>query len=71
MHAWRLEQEQALQAAQPGRAGMDPARLARFIQHYERVSRHALRTLPHLADATVPLDAQRRPASVIQRSRRD
>ena len=32
------------------RAGMDRARLDRVIQHYERVSRQALRTLPALAD---------------------
>ncbi len=64
---WRLQQEQALQAAEPRRAGMDAARLARFVQHYERVSRHALQTLPDLADATVPLDAQRRPGAIARR----
>jgi D-glycerate 3-kinase len=58
---WRLQQERALQAAEPGRRGMDAARLERFVQHYERVSRQALRTLPGIADTTVVLDAQRRP----------
>lgn len=57
---WRQEQEQALQAAQPGRRGMDAWALARFLQHYERVSRQALRTLPALADRVVALDEQRR-----------
>jgi len=57
---WRLQQEQALQAAQPGRGGMDAAGVARFVQHYERVSRQALRTLPDLADVMVTLDAERR-----------
>src|SRR5690606_15521040 len=38
---WRWQQEQALQAAQPGRAGMTRAQLDRFILHYERVSRQA------------------------------
>ncbi|MBS7456410.1 kinase [Coralloluteibacterium stylophorae] len=59
---WRLEQERALQAAQPGRAGMDQAQILRFVQHYERVSRQALRTLPGIAERTLRLDACRRPA---------
>ena len=51
---------QALQAAEPGRTGMDEARLARFLQHYERISRQALRTLPALAGHCVRLDRARR-----------
>ncbi|WP_143703853.1 MULTISPECIES: kinase [Luteimonas] len=58
---WRWEQELALQRAEPGRAGMDRAQVARFVQHYERVSRQALRTLPDMADRVVRLDAHRRP----------
>lgn len=56
---WRLQQEQALQAAEPGRGGMDARGVARFVQHFERVSRQALRTLPDLADVVVTLDAER------------
>jgi len=70
VYAWRWEQEQALLAAEPGRTGMDRAALARFLQHYERVARHALRTLPALADATVPLDAARRPGPPVARGAR-
>lgn len=58
---WRWEQEQALQAAAPGRIGMDRVALDRFLQHYERVSRQALRSLPALADRVIALDEQRRP----------
>ncbi|WP_066098797.1 kinase [Xanthomonas massiliensis] len=58
---WRWEQEQALQAARPGRGGMDRAQVERFVQFYERVSRQALRTLPARADRIVPLDERRRP----------
>ena len=62
---WRWQQEQALQAADPGhaggRAGMDRAQVARFVQLFERVSRQALRTLPAIAERTIRLDAQRRP----------
>ncbi len=58
---WRWQQECALQAAQPGRAAMTRAGVERFVQHYERVSRQALRTLPAIADAVLRLDAARRP----------
>ena len=64
VHAWRGEQERALQAAHPDRTGMDGATLDRFIQHYERVSRQALRTMPGIADACVPLDSERQPLHV-------
>lgn len=60
VQAWRGQQEQALQVAEPGRPAMDPPALARFIQHYERVSRQALRILPALADRVVVLDDERR-----------
>ena len=62
---WRWQQEQSLQAADPGntsaRAGMDRAQVARFVQLFERVSRQALRTLPAIAERTSRLDPQRRP----------
>ena len=64
VHAWRGEQERALQAAHPDRTGMDGATLDRFIQHYERVSRQALRTMPGIADACVALDSERQPLHV-------
>jgi len=60
---WRWQQEQALLAAAPGRSGMDRPALARFLAHYERISRHALRTLPAIADQVVPLDESRQPLS--------
>ena len=58
---WRWQQERTLQAAHPGRRAMDQAQVLRFVQFFERVSRHALATWPAIADATVPLDARRRP----------
>ncbi len=58
---WRWQQEQALQAADPARPAMRRAQVERFVQHYERVSRQALRTLPGIADAVLTLDARRRP----------
>lgn len=65
VHHWRLQQEQALQAANPGRGGMGREALRRFVQHYERVSRQALHSLPALADTVVVLDAHRRVQAVI------
>ncbi len=58
---WRWQQEQALVAREPGRIGMDRAQLDRFIQHYERTSRHLLATLPAIADRVVSLDERRTP----------
>jgi D-glycerate 3-kinase len=40
---------------------MDRAGVARFVHHFERVSRQALRKLPGIADHVIALDAQRRP----------
>jgi D-glycerate 3-kinase len=58
---WRWQQERGLVAARPGRRGMDRARLDRFVQLFERISRQALRQLPAIADRVVRLDAERRP----------
>jgi D-glycerate 3-kinase len=58
---WRWQQEQALVAAKGQRHGMSRAEVARFVQHFERVSRQALRTLPAIADETIRLDQRRRP----------
>ena len=67
--AWRWQQEQALQARDRSRACMTREQVVRFVQHYERVSRQALRTLPGIADAVVHLDAQRRPGPLQARGR--
>lgn len=56
---WRWQQEQALRRTAPGRGGMTRAQVERFVQHYERVSRQALRTLPAIADRVIALDARR------------
>ncbi|UPG95657.1 kinase [Luteibacter aegosomatissinici] len=58
---WRGEAEEPLRARGEPRA-MDTAALARFLQHYERLSRHALATLPAKADLLIPLAADRTPA---------
>jgi len=54
---WRGLQERKLRRARGADAGMDEAQLQRFIQHYERLTRQGMATLPHLADAVIDLDA--------------
>ena len=58
---WRWQQEQTLQAANPHREAMTRAQVDRFVQFFERTSRQAMRTLPGIADRSVPLDAERHP----------
>lgn len=67
---WRWQQERSLQQLSdqgPDQgpdhhpAGMTRPQLERFVQHFERVSRQALRTLPAIADLTLRLDRDRRP----------
>jgi D-glycerate 3-kinase len=53
---WRGEQEAALRAGTAGAARvMDAAALARFAQHFERISRHMLAEAPARADIVVRL----------------
>ena len=63
VRTWRWQQEQAMLARDPARTGMDRAQLDRFIQHYERTSRHLLATLPGIADRTIQLDEARQPVA--------
>lgn len=59
---WRRQQEKRLRARGQG---MNDAELARFIQHYERLSRHMLATLPVHADVTIAI-GQNHTAGAIQ-----
>ena len=54
---WRLEQEHKLKArvGGSGKGIMSDAAVARFIQHYERITRHNLETLPEIADVVIEL----------------
>jgi len=55
---WRTEQERELLARNAPLA-MDATTMARFLAHFERLSRHALATLPALADSSVEYDTER------------
>lgn len=59
---WRTEQERKLAAARGPVAGtrvMDAVALARFVQHYERLTRHCLATLAPRMDVVWELDRRR------------
>ncbi len=56
---WRTEQERGL-----GPRGMDPVALARFVAHYERLTRWMLADEP--ADLVLDLDAHRVPGTLRQ-----
>jgi D-glycerate 3-kinase len=66
---WRDEQERALRARNAPRA-LSPAALRRFLMHYERLSRQALRTLPAIADLRIVLDSDRRVQRLVARRQR-
>lgn len=55
---WRSEQEQLL-IARHAPLAMDGEAMERFLAHFERLSRHALATLPNLADSWVEYDTER------------
>jgi D-glycerate 3-kinase len=63
---WRWQQEQTLQSAHPSRQAMTRGQVDRFVQFFERDSRQAMRELPTIADATIRLDAERKPIDAKQ-----
>nr|WP_231568353.1 kinase [Novosphingobium malaysiense] len=68
VHDWRLEQERDLAAlADPGARIMDAAAVARFIAHYERLTRHILSEMPQRADLLIRLDSLRQPLEIVHK----
>lgn len=66
VRGWRLQQEEELRAiSRPDAPGlMDAAAVSRFIQHYERLTRHILAEMPRRADIVVRLAEDRSPVAV-------
>jgi D-glycerate 3-kinase len=58
---WRGEQEAKLRAK--GGGGMEESQIARFVAHYERLTRWILAEMPARADWVVTLDEDRAPYS--------
>jgi D-glycerate 3-kinase len=66
VYEWRQRQEDKLAARVTGEAAkrvMNPAQLKRFIQHYERLTRHGLATLAQRADVVFELTGNQTIAS--------
>jgi D-glycerate 3-kinase len=60
---WRQEQERKLAASLPVQKSsklMDDIALQRFVQHYERITRQCLRTMPEHINHLYELDQQRK-----------
>ncbi|MDG2521555.1 kinase [Caulobacter segnis] len=58
---WRLQQEEGLGRQSPGGTRlMNAEEIAVFIQHYERLTRHILATMPAYADLVLWIDEARR-----------
>jgi D-glycerate 3-kinase len=65
---WRIQQERELAAQAGGMAAvMSDAEVTRFVQHYERISRHMLAAAPSHADAVIELDRDHRYRAVTLR----
>lgn len=58
---WRMQQEHELRSAAGSAAPgvMSDAEVLRFIQHYERLTRHILAEMPSRADMVIELDENR------------
>lgn len=63
---WREAAERALRKRHAPQA-MPPAQLGRFMQHFERLGRHALHVMPARANLCLQLDAARRPVAARER----
>ena len=66
---WRLEQERAnIAQAAASAQGMDATAIDRFVQYYERITRHMLTEMPDRAGLVLELDHDRRISCVTERS---
>lgn len=57
VYQWRLQQESKL-ARRPGDHVMSEEQLRRFVEHFERITRNCLRTLPTRADLVYELNGR-------------
>ncbi|WP_159976583.1 MULTISPECIES: zeta toxin family protein [unclassified Novosphingobium] len=65
VRGWRLQQEEELAARLgAGAQVMSAPEIARFVSHYERLTRHILAEMPDRANLIVRLDAARRPIEI-------
>ena len=69
VYEWRTLQEEKLRESTQTDSHqlMDADALKRFIQHYERISRHTLAQLPSQVDYLLPVDSQHNITAIIER----
>lgn len=61
VYEWRtLQEHKLISRQQTGTATMTDTQLVEFIQHFERLTRHCLKTLPARADVVLPLNTEHR-----------
>lgn len=65
VYRWRLEQEHKLAATSAGSRVMSDAQVARFIQHYQRLTEHCLDQLPRKVNHLFTLNEQREVVSYL------
>ncbi|MXW74012.1 MAG: kinase [Gammaproteobacteria bacterium] len=73
---WRRLQEKKLRHRLRGESrkrarppGMSDGEIAHFVQHYERLTRHMLKTMPDYADAVIDVDESHRMTGISWRER--
>ena len=70
IYEWRSLQEQKLASSSEHleqNKVMNDTELQRFIQHYERISRHTLEHLPAQADVVLPVAADHSITGIVQK----
>lgn len=70
VYDWRSLQEQKLQAGSRSvkqNRVMSKTELERFMQHFERISRHTLSHLPAMADVVLPVAADHSITAIVQK----
>ena len=61
VYEWRtLQEHKLINSQKPGAATMTDDQLVEFIQHFERLTRHCLKTLPAQADVVLHLNTDHR-----------
>lgn len=69
VRGWRTQQEEELRKHAAGQAIMNDAEIGRFIQFYERLTRHMLADMPSYADMLLRIDKERKLLDVSLRGR--
>ncbi|NNJ92039.1 MAG: hypothetical protein HKP55_10210 [Gammaproteobacteria bacterium] len=72
IYQWRTLQEEKLRESTQAHSHqlMDADALKRFIQHYERITRHTLAQLPEQVDYLLPVDRHHNITGIIERNDR-